>query len=85
MNPPAYWLCSKHHLTFWSQLVDNCTYDMKQFTILILLLVLISLNCAIEIIARKNDDLNTVDGVEAELICEVEDIRDPLEECYWYR
>ena len=58
---------------------------MKQFTILILLFVLISLNCAIEIIARKNDDLNTVDGVEAELICEVEDIRDPLEECYWYR
>ena len=58
---------------------------MKQFTILILLFVLISLNCAIEIIARNNDDLNTVDGVEAELICEVEDIRDPLEECYWYR
>ena len=58
---------------------------MKQFTILILLFVLISLNCAIEIIARKNDDLNIVDGVEAELICEVEDIRDPLEECYWYR
>ena len=58
---------------------------MKQFTILILLFVLISLSCAIEIIARKNDDLNIVDGVEAELICEVEDIRDPLEECYWYR
>ena len=58
---------------------------MKQFTLLILLFVLISLNCAIEIIARNNDDLNTVDGVEAELICEVEDIRDPLEECYWYR
>lgn len=58
---------------------------MKQFIILIFLLTLISLNYAIEIIANKNNDLNTVDGVEAELICEVEDIRDPLEECYWYR
>ena len=58
---------------------------MKQFITFILLFVFISLNCAIEIIASKKDDLNTVDGVEAELICEVEDIRDPLEECYWYR
>ena len=58
---------------------------MKQFITFILLFVFISLNYGIEIIASKNDDLNTVDGVEAELICEVEDIRDPLEECYWYR